>query len=441
MNYRTIIVCMSFIIACLSMFLMIGELNGFIEVYIILVTVLLTLFGFKLGKFSPSFLLVLSIFIFIWMRPFLSLFFDVTLVEAGYYPKEENLLITTGYIGFVISLIILSYTLFFNYTHRISTFYIQKYNYKFTINKSFNFLFYIAILLGFLFLFHSINKMSLLGSLSYFEITATNNFYEHLFFFFLSKQLIILYLLLESNKKKNFIFISLIIFIFSIGFMLIGLRGYTIAYMFTLLFFINLQYRINFAYLIIIGISLIYVAALVIEFRLGFKLYDSFMDIVLKTFLSQGASFEVVYGSVTYQTELKECISYLDYFNKIIPFGDCVDKVRGVNFSGGGGFASAFFAEILYFSYFGVIIFTFLIGLIVAILDRLYLIIINEKNQEKKYFIYLLFFLILPNLVYLGRSSAFDLISKFIVSSLLIFLFINLLKIFKKITKDNNDYR
>lgn len=441
MKYNFIIIFLSFVVLSFSMFLLSGIFQEIQNIYISLVSLLLVLFGLRLGKFSPSFLFVLSIFIFIWMRPFMSLFFDLQLVEAGNIPSEGDLINTVAYIGLVVSLIIFSYYINLNFAKQVSTFYQGVNNCKImALNWSLKYLFYISILLGILFLYFSYQKMGLLGTSSYFEITSENSFYEYLYLFFLAKQLMILYILFESDKSKNFILMSLILFIFSIGFILIGLRGYTIAYMFTFLFFLNLKYKINFLLLFLIALCLIYIAAIVIEFRLGYQIYDNFWEVLMMTFHSQGASFEVVYGSVNYQQELKQCINYIDYF-KGMPFGDCVDKVRGVNFAEGGGFASAFFAEILYFSYLGVLIFSFFIGLIIVLLDELFLKLKNINVKEKTYFISLLFFLILPNLVYLGRSSAFDLIYKFIVSSIIIFIIINLKKIFKILTKGNNDNR
>lgn len=435
MKQNFILIILTLLLGCFSSFMLVGFFHELIFVYILLITFLLILFGLKQGKFSPSFLFILSIFIFIWARPFLSLFSDIELVEAGNFVHEDNLINTIAYIGLVVSLIILSYYISLNFVKKICYFYENNSRYEIMIlNQYFKYLFYISILLGMFFLYLSYEKMSLLGTLSYFEVTSENNFYTHLFYFFLAKQLMIIYLLFNSDKNKDFILISFLLFVFSIGFILIGLRGYTIAYMFSFLFFINLKYRINFLFFFLIAIILIYIAAIVIEFRLGFQIYDSFWDIIKMTFFSQGASFEVVYGSVTYQEELKECISYTDYF-KGKPLGDCIDQVRGVNFAEGGGFASAFFAEILYFTYFGVLIFSFCIGFIIALLDQLFIKLKRTNNNEKVYYIYLLFFLILPNLVYLGRSSAFDLIFKFIVSSIIILIVINLGKIYKKITE------
>lgn len=436
MNYNYFILFYTFLISSFSLFLILGIFLEFKELYIILVTFLLILFGFRLGKLSPSFLFVLSIVIFIWMRPLMSLFFNSELVQAGYSYTEENLTNTIGYIGLVISLIIFSYYLNFRNAQKISKFYNFSLNYKFKLNKYLKLLLYGSILSGVSFIYISYQKMSLMGLSSYFEVTSDSNFYEHLFLFFVAKQLMILYLLLESNKNKNFVILSLIMFIFSIGFVLIGLRGFTIAYMFTFLFFINLRYKINFIFLFLVGIMLIYIASIVIEFRLGYQIYDGFVDIIKSTLHSQGASFEVVYGSVNYQEGLKQCLSYSDYFMKKIPFGDCVDSVRGVYFAEGGGFASAFFAEILYFSYLGVIVFSYIIGFVLSLLDQLYLKIKQKSKEQNRYYIYILFFLIVPNLVYIGRASAFDLIFKFIISTLMIFFIINLVKILRKFTME-----
>lgn len=142
MNYNYFILFYTFLISSFSLFLILGIFLEFKELYIILVTFLLILFGFRLGKLSPSFLFVLSIVIFIWMRPLMSLFFNSELVQAGYSYTEENLTNTIGYIGLVISLIIFSYYLNFRNAQKISKFYNFSLNYKFKLNKYLKLLLY-----------------------------------------------------------------------------------------------------------------------------------------------------------------------------------------------------------------------------------------------------------------------------------------------------------
>lgn len=97
-NLRFFIFLQIGIILFLGLLIIVGVNN-----ILLIVTFLLIQFSFTV--LSPSFLFVLSVFIFIWMRPFL---FDYgELIYAGYPPTFEKLVNTYIYIGYSVSIIIL----------------------------------------------------------------------------------------------------------------------------------------------------------------------------------------------------------------------------------------------------------------------------------------------------------------------------------------------
>jgi hypothetical protein len=215
--------------------------------------------------------------------------------------------------------------------------------------------------------------------------------------------------------------------------MMIGLRGYTIAYLFLFLSVLNLKYKIAILPLFLIAIVLLFTSSLVLNFRLGFSVTESFVDMIFMPFYQQGATFEVVFGAVNFKNEITSCLSIYDYFFSNQSFGNCVDKSRGVFFTEGGGFASSYFAELFFLGGFFTVFTSILFGIVLSILcsayDRLSAGLYSDKASAT-----IVFFLI-PNLVYFARSSAFDFISKIveIIFLLLCLVFIDLIG--KKIGK------
>lgn len=93
-----------------------------------------------------------------------------------------------------------------------------------------------------------------------------------------------------------------------------GLRGYTIAYGFLLLFFLDIRYRLKIKWLLLVAILVTTISSLILNYRIGIEVNSGLLGIIFNPLLQQGASFETVYGALKYNEKILSCISYYDYF-------------------------------------------------------------------------------------------------------------------------------
>jgi hypothetical protein len=259
----------------------------------------------------------------------------------------------------------------------------------------------------------------MLSTVDYFTAVDDPSFHEHIKYFFIAKSLMIIWIAL-SRSKRNIALGSLILLIFSGGFLLIGLRGYFAAHFFLFLYFYNEKHVIKIFPLLLGTLLFLYGASFILEYRLGFMLFDNVFDMISSPIYQQGASFEVVFGAVTFPDEVSKCISMYEFFTKVKPFGDCIDLVRGVPFVQ-GGFASSFFAESYYIGLFFLIIISALLGAAVRFLDELSIISTNSTNRGESFVAAFVLFLVIPNLVYFARSNVFDFLFKLAASCFIVF--------------------
>ncbi len=267
-------------------------------------------------------------------------------------------------------------------------------------------------------LIKSYKKFIILGQVSVFEADAYG-LHDELFWFTLSKYCYILSLLFSKNK--NFILYSLLIFITSIGYILVGLRGYTIAYGFLLLFFLDIRYRLKIKWLLLVAILVTTISSLILNYRIGIEVNSGLLGIIFNPLLQQGASFETVYGALKYNEKILSCISYYDYFFTNKDIGSCIDIARGVYFKEGGSFASSFYSELIYLGWIigsvALLLFAFSLAFVQSCYEK---IIKNSMNNKLAYTYRLIIFLALPNLIYFARSSLFDFITKVLFIALFI---------------------
>jgi hypothetical protein len=364
---------------------------------------------------TPFTCYILSICIFIVSRPLFSVFSDVTIIEIGLRISDLNISATLLFI--MIVFYFMSIMVFFLKKPAIDILErLPSVNFESKIIMNLSLLF--SFFLGFCFLYKSIQNFHLLGSSSnYFNFMGTLNTSYFRFFFF-AKYFLIVYLFLSKSKDSLFV-ASLSLFIYSIGFILIGLRGYTIAYLFLFLIALNIKFKIKIIYIVVAAVSLLLISAEMLSYRLGFDVFEnmSLFDTVIKTITQQGASFEVVFGSVNFTNEINNCIGYTDYFMGKA-FGDCVDISRGVNFAE-GGFASSFYAELYYFLPYGIIILP-MFSFFLCFLQFCYINIVNVDVNGNVVKEKLFLFLLTPNIVYFGRSSLFDFTYKSITTIIFI---------------------
>lgn len=120
----------------------------------------------------------------------------------------------------------------------------------------------------------------------------------------------------SASGRCDYIFkCAALLFIGSIGFIMIGLRGYTIAYFSS--FYISLlkKRKVNFLWLTFIALLLLYISAFVLEYRLGFSVFNNNFEMLYMPIYQQGASFEVVFGAVNFLDKLNQCISFESFIS------------------------------------------------------------------------------------------------------------------------------
>jgi hypothetical protein len=374
---------------------------------------------------SPAGFFILSVSIFIMSRPFIYVFFDVDIVQVGRLISDVNITKTLCIIAFGLNAFLISFLCDYNFSAVDSLLFKSTPSIN---NHIINVMFMSASLLMAYFLYQSYLAAQTMAGSDYFSVAGDASFSKHIKWFFLSKLVVLSLLILSSSGKQDFTFkCSLLLFIGSIGFILIGLRGYTIAYFFLFLYFFAEKRKVNFFWLTFIALLILYISAFVLEYRLGFSVFNNNFEMLYMPIYQQGASFEVVFGAVNFLDKLNQCISFESFISGA-DFGACVDKVRGVPFDD-GGFASSFFAEAYYLGVVVYLLFFTFMGTAVRYLDylsfkrKLYVkrvMVAGESNNAKVGF---LLFCLIPNLVYFARSGVMDFPLKFFSTSCILLIY------------------
>lgn len=368
---------------------------------------------------SPGRMYALSVVAFILARPLILLFEQIDLVQVGNGVTVENISKTLAIIALSIWMSAIGFSvgtfnglLLLNATQKLR-FALPSY----TKHIAFS----VFITFGLYFLYSSWVASLTLQTLDYFSAVEDPSYFTHVKYFFIAKLFAIAWLA-SIPSRNNFKVCAFLLLFFSSGFLLIGLRGYFIAYLFLYLYFFNETRAIKLWMSIVGSLCLLFGASFILEYRLGYDLFDSPLEMVTVPFYQQGATFEVVFGSVSFPEKITECISYVDYFMKLRPFGDCVDSARGVPFVQ-GGFASSFFAEAYYFGIVPLLVISVLFGVAVKFADTLSSLRTGIKSLQPSFGAGFILFLIIPNLVYFARSSAFDFLFK-VLEVVIIFYFL-----------------
>jgi hypothetical protein len=383
---------------------------------------------------SPGGFFVISVSVFIMSRPFIYVFFDVDIVQVGQLISDVNITKTICVVAFGLNAFLFSFLCDYNFSA------VDGWLFKHTPsinNHIINVMFTFACLLMVYFLYQSYLAAQKMAGADYFSVAGDASFSEHIKWFFLSKLVTLLLLIFSSSGRRDFTFIcSFLLFIGSIGFIMIGLRGYTISYFFLFLYFYAEKRKVNFFWLIFIALLILYLSAFVLEYRLGFSVFNNNFEMLYMPIYQQGASFEVVFGAVNFLDKLNQCISFESFISGA-DFGACVDKVRGVPFDD-GGFASSFFAEAYYLGMAVFLLFFVFMGTAVRYLDYLSfnrklhvkgLIVAGAGNNAKVGF---LLFCLIPNLVYFARSGVVDFPLKFFNTSCLLIFYWLFISYFSK---------
>lgn len=363
--------------------------------------------------FRPSNLYVLSLVIFILARPIIHVFYDVELVEVGNGISDNNIFLTLMVVCASIWLTLVGFWL--QPSSRLFNLYWLKVKYIPHGNSKLTLIFYlVAGVLSVLFLYYSNIVRGEIDDIGYFAVAEDKGSHQHITIFLALKWLCVV-MLLFTRSNANFLRFSLVVLIASFGFLLIGLRGYFISYLFLFLYFLNEQRRFSPIQVICVAAVLLLGSSIILENRLGFSVYNDIYAMLYMPFYQQGATFEVVFGALTFSESLNECIGFDDYFLKTVDFGACVDKIRGVPFLE-GGFASSFIAESFYLGLLPFALLNLMIGFVVNSLDQVAASRFLNQVDSQPILGGLFLLLTIPNLVYLGRSSAFDLPVKFLAA-------------------------
>lgn len=288
-----------------------------------------------------------------------------------------------------------------------------------TISK---FFFGLALCFLTLFLYYSVEVGRFINSVDYLSFAGSYELMWHIKFFFIGKFFVLGYIIFSRNEKK-FLCSSFFLAFFSIGFLLVGLRGYFVCYFLLMLYFVDLYKKINFKYALIIFFGVLMLSAYVLENRLKSELFDGLIEIISKTLHQQGATLEVMHGVVNYSSEVEKCVSEYGYFSNLTDFGVCVDQARGVFFEY-GGFSTSFFAEIHYLRNGIGFILALVFSHFLCNLDRFSL---SYRRNKKNEFFGLFLYALMPNLVYIARSDATDFLWKYLQVFILV-LTLNLIK-------------
>jgi hypothetical protein len=366
-------------------------------------------------QFSPSRLFALSVLIFILARPIISIFFSVELVQIGDRITDINLANTMLVLAISIWCSTIGYLSYFLYSCNKKLTIIRT-NRVFVIpfSQGVNRIIFILFLaLGTLFLVKSCKSASMLSSVDYFTAVSDPSFHDHLYFFFRAKLIGLLWVFSKRSPEAVNVYAKYL-FIFSLGFLIIGLRGYFMSYALIFLYFIFEKKRMNLFLGIVLSGCFLWISSFVLEYRLGYKLYNNFGEMLTSPFYTQGASFEVVFGATNFLEELHSVLPLNEYLTHRKSFGDYIDLVRGVTFTE-GGFASSFYAEAYYFGLPFLIFLSFFMGIAISYLDRLSNRIISSRDSFDVFRAKLILVTVLPNLVFFARSSAFDFLSKLLM--------------------------
>jgi hypothetical protein len=369
---------------------------------------------------SPVRLYVISVMAFILARPLISLFISVDLVEVGAGITDANLTFTLSIVSISVGVTALTY--FVARTTARPDAFMSPVRLRLRLPPEIRWLALAAtILLGIVFLYLSWVASQSLGVTDYFSAMDNPEFHAHIRFFFLAKMCSIIWLV-SNPDRDNFQKCAGLLSLFAIGFLLIGLRGYFLSYLFLWIYFFNEKKQINGLTVLLGSVALLYLASLVLEYRLGVVIYDNFLQMVSMPLYQQGASFEVVFGALNFPKELDRCLPIVDYLTGKGSFGACVDLVRKVPFDE-GGYASSFFAEAYYLGFPALVVISALLGYAVRLTQHLSQSRTGRGRSHTSFVAGLVLFYVLPNLVYFARSSAFDFIVK-LAATLVLCLFL-----------------
>lgn len=362
------------------------------------------------GWIRPYSYLVLSFFVFVWMRYILNIFYGAEIISVGDGITEYNMNIVSVWLGMAMNIICMAAIISsrsFAYRKR----YFFEGNSRLRIPKyAENMILGIAIGFFVMFLIDSVRKVSVVQIHDYLSVSETVLIQGYRWFS-LGKWTLLVWIILGRDENRFFKG-STITAVAGLGYLMRGARGYAIMYMFLWLLFYSQKKKIKIFTLAIIGIALLYLANFILSYRMGWSVATGFVNIIKSVLYQQGASVESVFGSVIFRDDIRLYFSPIDLFRRN-DFGIFVDRLRGVTWVS-GGFGSSFFAE-SYFCGFPVnIVFLVVAGVCAGFVECAYQVSqkgvgIKKKIGMEKYvhmdcaeFANIILFMTIPNLIYLA---------------------------------------
>ncbi|CRM17752.1 hypothetical protein [Pseudomonas sp. 24 R 17] len=390
-------------------------IGGFLfNMFLVSITLLLGHFCFQgnyKGALSIPSLVSISIFFFMWARPFLTLFFDKDVVEAGIVLGESSVSKSIVILALGFIFIAFGYLVTQGVSLKLARGLVKIP--VLAMPRLVNgVVIFFALCSGTYFLAKSfiLAQKYMVGD--YFAALENPEFHAHIFTFFIAKNLLLLWGVFGRDSNRLLI-ISFVWVFFALGFLMIGLRGYFFAYLFLFVFVYGLERQINYFFLMALGIGSLIFANMLLEYRLGFEVASGVMAKISQTLHGQGASFEVLYGAVNFDSAVTHCLKSTDQ-----SFGICVDQARSINFAS-GGFSTSFFAEAYYQGWLFYLLWCLLLGCLVRTLDWVVAIYKENRTAPGNHGgVIFLVLSVLPNLVYFSRSNMHEFLLKFLQVSI-----------------------
>lgn len=413
-SYILMLQMMAILLGIVSLFVIRNDKMHMIYIMFVSIVLVITVFSRQTALIRPISYLILSFFVFVWMRYLLNIFFDVPVISIGGGIITENINFVAIYLGISIN-IILIFAIVTKENLKVNKIALFESEHRILVPKIIQWVLLLGALIFFsIFLLDSVKKISIVNSSNYLAISETILIQGYKYFS-LGKYLILLWAIFGTQKDRYFI-ASTIMMLASTGYLMRGARGYAIMYIFLWLLFLSFKKRIHFIPLVFMGIALVFLANFILSYRLGWSVASGFKNVIISTLNSQGSSIESVFGSVIFHDEIKMQFRLGELFTRN-DYGIIVDKVRNTGFEM-GGFGSSFFGEIYLGGPLFIFLFLIIVGICVGILEQAYDCIIASKSKCD--YSRMLLFMTIPNLIYLGRSSIKDFIFKTIITVIII---------------------
>lgn len=398
--------------------------------YVILISTILVLTVVIDGSgwIRPYSFLVLSFFVFVWMRYIINIFDGTEIISVGNGITINNTNIVSVWLGMAMNIICMTAIISSRgFAYRLEDFF--EGNSKLRIPKfAENMILLVALVFFAVFLLDSYRKVNIVQMHDYLNVSETVLMQGYRWFA-LGKWSLLIWIIIGRDENRFFKG-STIMALAGLGYLMRGARGYAIMYMFLWLLFYSQKKKVKIVSLAIIGVALLYLANFILSYRIGGSVASGPVNIIESVLYQQGASVEPVFGTVIFRDAIRNSFSPIDLFLRN-DFGIFVDRLRGVKWES-GGFGSSFFAESYFLGFPINILFLVIAGICAGFVECAYQVSRKGEITKKvlgieRYirmnsaeFANIILFMTIPNLVYLGRSSIKDFIIKTILVAVIL---------------------